>query len=224
MLNPYEGGRFKVTQIFKYGTHNGMDIVGLSSKKLIAMVDGTVHQSQIVTDKSNRTWEWGNYVTIKADTGELIVYAHLSKRLVSKGDRVKKGDVIGIEGNTGYSFGSHCHLEVRNANNRVTKTVNTPLYTDIPNVVQKVTIDEEEIDMTKAEVEKLIDEKIAASKERVYHTWNELPSWAVKPLRALYDKGYFKGSSASDLNISQTKLEVLVIMARVLEDTGFIEF
>lgn len=135
MLSPYEGGRFKVTQQFKLGSHNGLDVVGLSSKNLIAMRDGVVWQSRIVTDHSDKTWEWGNYVTVKDDlTGALVVYAHLSKRLVKQGDRVKAGDVIGVEGNTGYSFGSHCHLEVRNADNKVTSGCNTPIFTGIPNM------------------------------------------------------------------------------------------
>lgn len=150
MLNPYEGGEFRVTST--YGNRNigngnefhaGLDLVGGSSKRLIAIADGVIQQSRIVTDKSNLTWQWGNYVCIKADTGELIFYCHLSERLVSVGQRVKKGDPIGVEGNTGYSFGSHCHLEVRDAGNKVTATVNTPAYTGIPNKIGNYTIKEE---------------------------------------------------------------------------------
>ncbi|MBR4880571.1 MAG: N-acetylmuramoyl-L-alanine amidase, partial [Clostridia bacterium] len=112
MLNPYEGGVFRVTSV--YGNrdigsgnefHSGLDLVGESSKKLIAIADGSITQSRIVSKSTgDLTWQWGNYVCLKADTGELIFYCHLSERLVSKGQRVKKGDVIGIEGSTGYSF------------------------------------------------------------------------------------------------------------------------
>lgn len=38
---------------------------------------------------------------------------HMAERKVEVGQAVKAGDIIGIEGNTGYSFGSHCHFEVR---------------------------------------------------------------------------------------------------------------
>ena len=145
MLNPYEGGVFRVTSI--YGNrnigagnefHSGLDLVGESGKKLIAIADGIITQSRMVPKSTgDLTWQWGNYVCLKADTGELIFYCHLSQRLVSKGQRVKKGDVIGIEGSTGYSFGSHCHLEVRNSANITTSTVNTPAFTGIPNAVGK---------------------------------------------------------------------------------------
>jgi hypothetical protein len=43
----------------------------------------------------------------------MYYYCHLLKRLVSVGRRVEAGQHIGVEGNTGYSFGSHCHFEVR---------------------------------------------------------------------------------------------------------------
>ena len=158
MLCPYEGGKFRVTS--KYGMrvlngtqqfHSGLDLVGESSKKLIAVCDGEITQSRIVLDKNDLTWQWGNYVCLKAKSGELIFYCHLSERKVVKGHKVKKGDIIGVEGNTGYSFGSHCHLEVRNSSNKVTDEVNTPKFTDIPNIVGKYTIinPKEEINMAK---------------------------------------------------------------------------
>lgn len=78
--------------------------------------------------------------------------------------------------------------------------------------------------MTKADIEKLIDEKLKANKERVYHYWTELPTWAAAPIRALYDNGYFTGASAADLNLSQTKLECLVVIARVLKQRGIINY
>ena len=233
MLNPYKAGVFRVSS--EYGNrflngksefHPGLDLVGESSKEICAICDGVVIQSRIITDKSNMTWQWGNYITLEADTGELIIYAHLSKRLVSKGDRVKKGDVIGIEGNTGYSFGSHCHLEVRNSENKVTSEINTPKFTSIPNKIGKYTVEEEK-ELTKDEIQKMIDDSVSASKERVWHYWDEIKkeaSWAYSPLMAMYQKGFFKGSSPSDLNISQTKLEVLVVMARSLKEAKIINY
>lgn len=114
-------GRFKVTSPFGQrvlngvkDNHKGIDVVGLENKYVCAVVGGVVRSSCIVTDKDNRTWEWGNYVCVNGDDGNRYYYCHLNKRLVNAGDRVKAGDHIGIEGNTGYSFGSHCHFEVRN--------------------------------------------------------------------------------------------------------------
>ena len=113
-------GKFKVTSPFGQRVlngvpddHRGIDVVGLTDKHVCAAVGGRVVSSMIVTDKSDRTWEWGNFVCILGDDGRMYYYCHLSKRLVSVGRRVEAGQHIGIEGNTGYSFGSHCHFEVR---------------------------------------------------------------------------------------------------------------
>ena len=113
-------GKFKVTSPFgrrtlngKLDDHKGIDVVGITDKHVCAVVGGRVVTSKIVTDMSNRTWEWGNFVCILGDDGRMYYYCHLSKRLVSVGRRVEAGQHIGIEGNTGYSFGSHCHFEVR---------------------------------------------------------------------------------------------------------------
>ena len=113
-------GKFKVTSPFgkrllngAYEQHNGIDVVGLEGKYVCAVVGGEVVSSTMVTDKSNRTWEWGNYVCILGSDGRRYYYCHLSSRAVGVGKKVKAGDHIGIEGNTGYSFGSHCHFEVR---------------------------------------------------------------------------------------------------------------
>lgn len=113
-------GKFKVTSPFgrrvlngKVEDHKGIDVVGLDGKYICAVVGGEIVSSNMITDKSDRTWEWGNYVCVLGEDGRRYYYCHLSKRLVSKGKRVKAGDHIGIEGNTGYSFGSHCHFEVR---------------------------------------------------------------------------------------------------------------
>ena len=53
----------------------------------------------------------------------------MSERLVSAGDRVRAGDVLGIEGSTGRSTGSHLHLEVRT----VDKTLDPTKILGIPN-------------------------------------------------------------------------------------------
>ena len=113
-------GKFKVTSPFGMRTlngvredHRGIDVVGLEDKYICAVVSGTVAVSAIIRDKNDLTWQWGNYVRVDGDDGRKYYYCHMSRRLVSAGRRVKAGDHLGIEGNTGYSFGSHCHFEVR---------------------------------------------------------------------------------------------------------------
>ena len=62
---------------------------------------------------------------------------------------------------------------------------------------------------------------------KVFHYWKtiekELP-WAYKPLRALYDAGFFAGESASDLNVCRVKIETLVSLAAALKKMGVIEY
>ena len=95
--------------------HNGIDLVGLDSKILIAPCDGIVKSSTIITDKNNKTWEWGNYIRI--DHNDISIYlCHMAQRFLNVGDIVFQGQPIGVEGNTGYSFGSHCHFECRRNN------------------------------------------------------------------------------------------------------------
>ena len=94
--------------------HKGEDHVGISDKAIVAPTSGIIVSSTIITNKSNPTWEWGNYVKMNDLNGYYLFFCHLSSRAVKVGDRINEGDKIGVEGNTGYSFGSHCHFEVRN--------------------------------------------------------------------------------------------------------------
>ena len=130
-------GKIRVTSPFGPRTlngqpddHRGIDVVGITDKYVCAVVSGRVAASMIVTDKSDRTWEWGNYVRVDGDDGMRYYYCHLSERLVTVGRRVKAGDYLGIEGNTGYSFGTHCHFEVRD---RAGNSVNPSTFLGIPN-------------------------------------------------------------------------------------------
>ena len=138
MILPYESGKVELTSKFGWRTlngaannHKGIDLVGRTTKTVVAPCDGTVGQSAIFDKATDRTgtWEWGNYVRIDTPDGLKIYMCHLAERKVKAGDQVKAGDIIGIEGNTGYSFGSHLHFEIRK--NGV--SVNPCTYLGIPN-------------------------------------------------------------------------------------------
>lgn len=137
MILPIKKGNIQITSPYGYrllngytNYHSGLDIIGNSSDEVVSVSDGTVLWSQMVTDKNNRTWEWGNYVAVNGNDGNTVYYCHLAARKVSAGQRVKAGDVIGIMGNTGYSFGKHLHFEVRSRN---VNTIDPAAYLKLPN-------------------------------------------------------------------------------------------
>jgi murein DD-endopeptidase MepM/ murein hydrolase activator NlpD len=114
-------GKYKITSPYgnrilngKPEFHKGVDLVGLDDKTVYAPCDGVIGASTIVTSKSNKTWEWGNYVRLDtADGKDSVFMCHLASRAVAKGQKVTKGQKLGVMGNTGYSFGAHTHFEVR---------------------------------------------------------------------------------------------------------------
>lgn len=111
MNSPYMG-KFKVTQEFKGTWHDGLDLVGIDSKEIHATANGFVRYSGW-ENAENHQQGFGQYVCIEAEDGNFYYFGHLSEIKVKMGDSVKITDVIGIEGDTGYSFGSHCHYCVR---------------------------------------------------------------------------------------------------------------
>ena len=112
---PYGYGRYGWTRSNGKAWHGGQDIVGLDDLTVRAAEGGKVLRSRIVTDKRDRTWEWGNYVTVRTASGEQHIYAHLAERLVQVGETVAAGQALGVMGNTGNAAGGyrHVHFERR---------------------------------------------------------------------------------------------------------------
>lgn len=112
MNSPYMG-KFQVTQEYKGSAHDGLDLVGIDSKEIHATVSGQVVHAAW-ENAGNPQQGFGRYVCIKSDTdGNYYYYGHMSEILATPGSHVDICDVIGIEGDSGYSFGSHCHYCVR---------------------------------------------------------------------------------------------------------------
>lgn len=91
---------------YEYGYHRGMDISTSNNATIVAADSG------IVSDIGYDYFGLGNCITIRHNNGYTTRYGHLSSFLVSYGESVRQGDAIGIEGNSGYSFGTHLHFEV----------------------------------------------------------------------------------------------------------------
>lgn len=138
--SPFKSGIFRVTSPFgnrpSMGDyHWGIDLVDDAGGGAITAVEGgLVTQSRIVTDHGNLTWQWGNYVCVQSDDGIQHYYCHMASRAVRQGQSVKRGDLLGIMGNTGYSFGAHLHFEVRFGS----KKLNPADYLGFPNAVGTV--------------------------------------------------------------------------------------
>ena len=87
--------------------HQGVDI-SLKTGDLV----GAAWSGKVRYAKFNKGG-FGNLVVIRHYNGLETFYAHLSKLLVVPNQEVKAGDIIGLGGNTGHSFGAHLHFEVR---------------------------------------------------------------------------------------------------------------
>ncbi|GGR84670.1 hypothetical protein GCM10010169_31200 [Micromonospora fulviviridis] len=99
----------EITSCFgqRWGTlHAGIDFAMPSGTPIHAAAAGTVVKAGDAGDG------YGNSVFIDHGNGYLTHYAHQSRLIVSVGDKVKAGQVIGYEGSTGDSTGPHLHFEV----------------------------------------------------------------------------------------------------------------
>ncbi|HEY1074376.1 MAG TPA: M23 family metallopeptidase [Patescibacteria group bacterium] len=91
------------------GVHTGIDFLAEVGTPVWAAADGTV----TTADASGWNGGWGKTIVITHSESQNTRYAHLSKLIVSEGQVVKRGDVIGYSGNTGRSTGPHLHFELR---------------------------------------------------------------------------------------------------------------
>ena len=100
-----------------YNTHHGMDFINDAGHacNAIAVADGEVVAVQDGVDGfDDKVYTAGNFVRIKHESGVYSRYLHLVKSSikVKVGQKVKAGTVLGMEGNTGYSYGTHLHFDV----------------------------------------------------------------------------------------------------------------
>jgi len=121
-VTPTGGGTFSlpipgapITQLFgpnhdpftgAAGFHPGVDFGAPMGTPIHAAGDGVVVFAGVESG-------YGNYTCINHGNGIATCYGHQSLLLVKVGDQVKRGQVIGLVGSTGYSTGPHLHFEVR---------------------------------------------------------------------------------------------------------------
>lgn len=111
----YEGGR----------DHKGIDIIGagIYGQPIVAAQSG-----QVITAYTADEWGygWGYHVMIGHDDGYATQYAHMSRVVVSTGDYVEQGQIIGYVGNTGDSYGAHLHFELWENGERINPEIVLP--------------------------------------------------------------------------------------------------
>ena len=85
--------------------HEGIDVATQEGRPILAPSEGIV---------TKVTWNggFGKILVVEHGYGYKTKYAHLSKVLVKKGDKIKRGQEIAQVGNTGRSTGPHLHYEV----------------------------------------------------------------------------------------------------------------
>ena len=93
--------------------HRGLDIAASRGTPVLSCASGKV----LFTGTRKRFRNYGKVVLLDHGNGVYTQYAHLSRILVTKGGKVRKGQKIALVGNTGKSTGPHLHLEVRVSNN-----------------------------------------------------------------------------------------------------------
>lgn len=89
----------------KFSLHTGLDIAAPKNTKIYAAYDGVVVKAQY--HEIN-----GNYIVIKHSNTLKTSYNHCNKLLVKEGEKVKRGEIIALVGETGYATGNHLHFEV----------------------------------------------------------------------------------------------------------------
>ena len=113
----------KITQGYK-DSHKAVDLgrPHITGEPVIAHSDGKVVFCQ-TGHKNNKgstgNASYGNCVRLDHGRGIHTLYAHLASVKVKNGETVKRGQVIGTMGNTGNSYGTHLHFEVRIDGQRV---------------------------------------------------------------------------------------------------------
>jgi len=109
------GFGYRLHPIFKVRRmHTGVDFTARRGTPVYATADGVIVSNDLYGGRG-----FGTHLTISHDFGYHTLYAHLNEAVKQRGDRVKRGDLIGYIGNTGRSTAPHLHYEVIRNGQRV---------------------------------------------------------------------------------------------------------
>ena len=91
--------------LHKQELHDGVDIAVAVGTDVVAVKSGTV--TEVRTSAT-----YGKLLKYETEDGYEVMYAHLSKVLVEKGEEIRQGQVVAKSGNTGLSTGPHLHYSL----------------------------------------------------------------------------------------------------------------
>ena len=109
----------------KRPNHFGIDLAGPVGLKILATADG------IATIRNQGNTGYGLWIEIAHAGNVYSRYGHLSQTLITSGQQVKQGQVIGLLGNSGGSTGPHLHFEIRINGNGKANAVNPAQYIQV---------------------------------------------------------------------------------------------
>jgi len=108
------GFGFRIDPIYKTTQmHTGMDFVADKGTEVYVTGDGVVEELE------SKLWGYGKCIVVNHGYGYKTRYAHLKEFKVKKGQKLKRGELIGLVGSTGKSTGAHLHYEVEVNGNKV---------------------------------------------------------------------------------------------------------
>ncbi|HWM90944.1 MAG TPA: M23 family metallopeptidase [Thermoanaerobaculia bacterium] len=120
---PLRGGDFVLTSTFgrrrspftkEFELHAGLDLAAPQGMEIHAPADGVVvFAGQYPMARSIGWWRYGNLVMVRNGDRFVTLFGHCQEVRVRAGQKVRKGDVLGTVGNTGWSTSPHLHYEVR---------------------------------------------------------------------------------------------------------------
>ena len=170
--------------------HKGLDLVGIDDTTVYSVSDGVVRTAY----QANGA---GYYVVVTMADGRRIFYMHLAKDSfkAKTGEKVKKGQPLGIMGNTGNSFGAHTHIELRPAGT-TGNSLDICEFLKLPNTIG--TYYYKEMDDMK---------------------FKDVPEthWAYKAIEELADKGIINGYEDGTFKPDEfiTRAEVATLISKI---------
>ena len=167
-------GNFRVTSTYGMRVlnganafHKGLDLVGLDDIIVYAIADGTVRTAF----QANGA---GNYAVVSMADGRRVFYMHLRSFLVQSGGFVRRGQALGILGNTGNAYGAHTHLELRPGGSS-SQSLDICEFSGIPNrigVYYYNPNDEEEENVTQEKFDAMMEDYLARRAAEKPEAWS----------------------------------------------------